>query len=100
MTGGIPSLEPEPAGLDSVVEEPRPALCKRFGDGDSCRRRPVTEQAASAAGAADFGGGRAGSPGPCHQVIDRRRRDTWREPLAVVPLLGDLPSNLVPVAAC
>ena len=61
--------------------------------------RAVAEQTAAAAGAADLGGRGAGRGRARDQVVDGRRRDAGRQPLAVVPFDGDLPADLVPVAA-
>ena len=60
--------------------------------------RTVAEEAPAAAGAADLGGGRARGRGARDQVLDHRRRHARREALPVVPLDGDLPADLVPVA--
>ena len=52
-----------------------------------------------AARAADLGSGRPGRPGAGDELVNRRRRDARCEPLAVVPLGGDLPADFVPVRA-
>ncbi len=92
----------QPAGLPSRCGSRARARRRRRARAaiaGRARRRAVAEQTAAAAGAADLGGGRAGGRRARDQVVDRRRRDAGREPLAVVPLHGDLPADLVPVAA-
>src|SRR5262249_9224399 len=59
----------------------------------------IAEQASTAAGAAHFRGRRTGRTGTLHEVVNRRRRHSWREALAVFPLDRDLAANVVPVAA-
>src|SRR5438445_3567440 len=90
---------PEAFALDLVVEQPRAAR----GEGASYRGArvggAVAEQATAAAGAADLGGRRPRRPGAFDQIVDCRRRDARREPLAIVPFDRDLAADLVPVAA-
>src|SRR3989442_6875758 len=85
--------------LDSVVEESRAAGRERLGDRRSCRRWTVAEETPTAARAADFRGGRAGCTRARDENLHGRRRHDPREPLAVLPLGGDLPDHLAPVTA-
>src|SRR5204862_7900283 len=91
--------KPQPFGLDAVVENPRAAAGEGVGNRLARLRRAVAEEASTAAGAAHLGSGGSGHASPRDQVVDDRRRHAGREPLAVVPLGGDLPADLVPVAA-
>src|SRR5688572_15046557 len=88
---------PEAFRFDPVVEQARAAPRQRLGDGCPGGRRAVAEQAASAAGAAHLGGGGAGRLGALDQVVDRGGGDAGRKAFAILPLLGDLIADLVPV---
>src|SRR3989454_8310478 len=85
--------------LDSVVEESRAAGRERLGDRRSCRRWTVAEETPTAARAADFRGSRAGCTRARDEILNGRRRHARREPLAVLPLGGDLPADFAPVTA-
>src|SRR6187455_1078989 len=88
----------EAVPLDAIVEQPGAAGSERFTDGAVCLRRAIAEHAAAAAGAADLGRGGPGRHGAADEVVDRGRRDAGRQPLPVVPLLGDEAAHRVPVA--
>src|SRR3989454_4766961 len=85
--------------LDSVVEESRAAGRERLGDRGSCREWTVAEETPTAARAADFRGSRAGCTRARDEILNGRRRHARREPLAVLPLGGDLPADFAPVTA-
>src|SRR5262249_4530075 len=91
--------KPQAFGLDPVVEERGAAGRERIGDRAPLVRWTIAEEAAAAAGTAHFAGERAGRLRPPDQIVDRARRDAWRQPLAVVPLVRDAAADLVPVAA-
>src|SRR4051812_34638859 len=88
---------PQAFAFDAVVEEGRAAGRERGCNCLAGGRRTVAEQAAAAARAAHFRGGRAGGARPRNQALDRRRRDTRREPLAVFPLRRNLSTDFFPV---
>src|SRR5437870_2188061 len=90
---------PQPFGLDAVVENARATGGERVGHRSARLGRAVTEQAAATAGAAHLGSGRSSSASARDQIVDDGRRHAGREPFAVVPLGRDLPADLVPVAA-
>src|SRR6478736_8827917 len=90
---------PKSLGFDAIGEEPGPAAGERGADRFMCGRWTVAEEAAAASGAAHFGCGRSGRVCAGDQIVNRRGRDTRREPLPVVPFDGNLPSNLVEVLA-
>src|SRR5450759_2635931 len=91
--------KPQAFGLDMVVEQACPARRELVGDRRPSGRRAVTEEASAAAGAAHLGCRRTCGLRPRDQVVDGRCRDAGRQPLAVVPLDGNLATDLVPVAA-
>src|SRR5262245_58808269 len=90
--------KPEAYGFDAVVEQPRASGGERLGNGVPGSGRTVAKEAASAACAAHFRGGRAGRTRARDQIIDRRRRDARREAFAVFPFGRDLPADFVPVS--
>src|SRR5262245_55062228 len=90
---------PQPFGVDVVIEQPRAAGGQRRFDRRPALGRTVAEEAATAARAAHFGRSRARARGSGDQIVDRRRRHTRGEPLAVVPLDGDVLADGGPVAA-
>src|SRR5438552_6174504 len=85
--------------LDPIVEQPRTAGYERLGDRGACLRRPVTKQAAAAAGAADLRRRGAGRARTHDEIVDRRSRHAGREALAVLPLCRDVAADIVPVPA-
>src|SRR2546423_8744041 len=91
--------QPQAFGFDAVVEQPRTAGCKRVGDRLACVRWTVAEETAAASRAARFRAGRTGGARTRDQIVDGRRRHAGRQPLAVLPLGRNLPSDFLPVAA-
>src|SRR6187401_1246591 len=89
---------PEPVAFEGVVEDARATSCQCVPDRIACGRRAVAKETPAAAGAADLRGGCARSHGTCDQVVDGGRRHAWCKTLAVVPLLGDCTTHVVPVA--
>src|SRR5919204_3463210 len=89
----------QPFHLDPELEHPRASRGKRVSDGGSGLRRPEAEQTSATARAAHLRP--RCTRGTCtqHQFVDHRRRDARRKSFAIVPLLGDLPAHLVPVAS-
>src|SRR4051812_33492991 len=88
----------QPIALDAVVEHAGAAGGERLRNRRPLVGWPVAEEASTAARTADLGCGR-----PCRRCtgderVDRRRGDAPREPLAVLPLLGDRGPDAVPVA--
>src|SRR5580765_6015713 len=90
---------PQTLGFDAIVEESGAAGRQRGGNGLPRARRAVAEEAAAAARAADLGRRRSRRLRSGDEVVDRRRCDAGREPLAVVPLGRDVPADFVPIAA-
>src|SRR5215510_13715664 len=84
--------KPESFRFDAVVEQAGAAVGERLCDRPAGRRRAVAEQAAAAARAADLRCRGAGRKRAVDEIVDRRRRDARREPLAVVPLDRDVPA--------
>ncbi len=83
--------EPKAVGLDTVVQEQaRPAVRERLLHGRDIARVGHAEEAAAAAGAADFRGARARGKGARDQRLDHRRRHARRQLLARLPLQVDL----------
>src|SRR2546422_23871 len=91
--------KPQTFRFDAVVEQAGPAACQRRGDRRMRLGRAVAEKTSAAARAAHLGGGRSRRRRADDQVVNGRRRDARRQPLAVFPFPGDLPADLLPVAA-
>jgi hypothetical protein len=87
-----------PLGLDGEVEHARPGGGERLPDGRHVRGLADAEEAAAAARAADLAAVAPAVRAASQHRIDGRRRHAWREPLAVLPFLGDLAPDLGPVA--
>ncbi len=88
-----------PSRFDAEIEEPAAMRGDRLADGGDAVGLAEAEQAAAAAGAADLAAERAGAARRGEHRVDLRRRDAGRQALAVLPLVGDLPADLGPVAA-
>src|SRR5438445_8128204 len=75
-TRAMPALSKAQAfRFDPELEQPRPAGRERGGDRGLRVGRPVREQAAASARAADFRGGGAGRPRADDEIVDHGRGD-------------------------
>src|SRR6187402_145347 len=88
----------EPVALERVVDQPGAALGQRLLYAGHRLGRPEAEETPATAGAAHLGGRRTGRAGPRDEIVDEGRRDAGRQPLAVLPLVGDGAAGRVPVA--
>src|SRR6187431_1707661 len=88
---------PKAFRFDAIVEHPRPAAGKRFPNRFAAVRRTVAEQTASTTCTAHLGAGGAGGDRARNQLLDHRCGYPGCEPLAILPFLGNLPSDPVPV---
>src|SRR5690242_6546305 len=90
-------LQPQAVGFDVVVEQSRAAVHERGRDRVARFGRAVAEEAPAAAGAAHFRTDRARGAGARDQIFDRWRRHAGRKTLAVLPFVGDLIPDFIPV---
>src|SRR5438552_6372765 len=91
--------KPQTFRLDAVVEQARPAVSQRGGNRRMRLGPAVAEKTPAAARSAHLGGSRSGRRRAGDQDVDGWRRDARRQPLAGFPFRGDLPPDLLPVAA-
>src|SRR5512135_686404 len=92
-------LDDETVGFDEVVQNPGAAGRQGLPDAILVAGLRIAEQAAAAARAADLRGRRTRFSRARDQLVDLRRRHARRQPLAVLPLMADLPAHLVPLLA-
>src|SRR5438105_3639396 len=90
-------LDAKPLALDRVVQNAGATRREGFRNRLARGGRPVAEETPAPARAANLGRRRARPPRARNQILDRCRRHSRRQTLAVVPLRGDLPADLVPV---
>src|SRR5262245_51737082 len=91
--------KPESFRFDAVVQQTGAPAHERLRDRLAGSRRTVAEQTPAAAGAAHLCCRRARRERAIDEIVDRRRGDAWRKPLAVLPLDGDVPADRRPVLA-
>ena len=92
-------LDRQACGLDAEIEQPGATVGECTPNRRYCVGLADAEQAPAASGAADLAAPGAGRAAAAEHRVDRRRRHAGCKPLAVLPLVGDVPSDGRPVPA-